>query len=463
MKSNQHQAVGFGKSSRLPAFLSRAAGFLLLAFCFGVGVLLPARAAQPPAPLTISSNRYLFIVDTSLSMKPRASGALQRIETLLLSDINGNLRRGDTLGLWTFNEKLYAGQFPMQIWSPEQKQTIAKRFIAFMKNQPIEKKPKVAQALAQVSEVVKNSDNLTVLLFSAGDEKMRGTPFDDDINEVYKSQGRDMQKAGMPFVTVLRAQSGKIFAYSVNFGPWPIDVPAFPNSIASVQLPPAKPAATNLPPTTVSATTNKVASLPSLEKAAPATEIRKDKPPAPESVTPKLAVPSPTSANIDKVVESPVVKSETPSVGTASPAVSKPAPPTAAIEAPKLEAATLKPSEPPPLPPGVARPAVSSPRAQSKPVVANAEPKTAETVAKPLPLSNSAKAEDQAVAPESPTPPIQTAAAVPPSSWFSGGGLLIAAIALLLAALGLIVLFIRRARNISQPSLITRSLDRREK
>jgi hypothetical protein len=402
----------------------------------------------------------LFIVDTSLSMKLRASGALQRIEALLLSDINGNLRRGDTLGLWTFNEKLYAGQFPMQIWSPEQKKTIAKRFIAFMKNQPIQKRPKVAQALAQMFEVVKNSDNLTVLLFSAGDEKVRGTPFDDEINAVYKQQSRTMEKAGMPFVTVLRAQDGKIFAHSVNFVPWPIDIPPFPKSVASVQPPQAKSAATNFPPRTVTATTNKIASATPQEKVTPVGEIKNEKPVAPENVTPKTALPSLAPVNIDKAVEPPAVKSETPSVSV-PPAVSKPAPPPSVVEAPKLDVATLKPSEPAPQP--VAKPTTSSPPLESKPAVAGAEPKALVPVTKSPPHSETAKAEAQAVTPESSTPPIQTATAMPPGSWFSGRGLLIAAGVMLLAALGLIVLFIRRARNLSQPSLITRSLDRREK
>jgi len=457
MKPSHRLAIRFERSCRLLDFLIRAANVILLVFGFGGGVFMPARAAQPPAPLIISSNRYLFIVDTSLSMKPRAPGALQRIETLLLSDINGNLRRGDTLGLWTFNEKLYAGQFPMQVWSPEQKQTIAKRFIAFMRNQPIEKKPKVAQALAQMSEVVKNSDNLTVLLFSAGDEKLRGTPFDDDINEVYKSQGRSMQKAGMPFVTVLRAQGGKIFAYSVNFGPWPIDIPAFPNSLASVQIPEASPAVTNLPPLVVSATTNKTASVTPQEKVVSAAEVNKDKPAVTESVAPNPAPVSLASGDADKAGDVPAAKSEPPSVAT-PPAVSKPVATFAVIETPKLEVAKLKPSEPAPPPLTVATPA------ESKPVVASAEPAVVGDVAKPTPLSGPAKADDQTLANlEDPTPPIQTAAAVPPSSSFSSVGLLIAAVTLLAVALGLVVLFIRRARNLSQPSLITRSLDRREK
>ncbi len=462
MNPIQYQALILGKSSRLPHFLGRVVSFLLLAFSFGGDVFIPARAAQTPAPLTLSSNRYLFIVDTSLSMKPRASGALQRIETLLLSDLNGNLRPGDTLGLWTYNEKLMAGQFPLQIWSKEQKQAITKRFIAFMRNQPIEKKPKLAEALTPVSELVKNSDNLTVLLFSAGDEKIRGTPFDDEINAVYKKQSRSMQKAGMPFVTVLRAQDGKIFGHSVNYVPWPIDIPPFPRSVEPPQRPLAKPTPTNPPPLIVRARTNSVASATLPEKVPLAAEVKNDKPALTEKPTPIATESLPSPVNIDKSVEPSTVKSEAPSVA-ASLATSRP-PTTAPVnDAPKLEAARLKPSEPNPTPsPVVAEPAVSSPPAESKPIVTNIEPNTAAPITKSAQLTEVVKTENEVAASESSTP-IQSATALAPNSWFSGGGLLITAIVLLLVALGLIVLFVRRARNMSQPSLITHSLDRREK
>src|SRR5439155_23268789 len=57
------------------------------------------------------ANRYLLVVETSRSMKPRLEATLKLVQGLLVSGMNGQLRRGDTLGIWTFSEDLYAGRF----------------------------------------------------------------------------------------------------------------------------------------------------------------------------------------------------------------------------------------------------------------------------------------------------------------------------------------------------------------
>jgi len=65
------------------------------------------------------SNRYLLIVETSRAMERRSEAALKVAQGLLVSGMNGQLQRGDSLGVWTFNEELYAGRLALQPWSPE--------------------------------------------------------------------------------------------------------------------------------------------------------------------------------------------------------------------------------------------------------------------------------------------------------------------------------------------------------
>src|SRR5882724_1036018 len=71
-----------------------------------------------PAPAAPHSSRYLLIVETSRSMQRRTQGTLDAVRTLLASGMGGQMRRGDTLGVWTFNDQLYAGSFPLQTVSP---------------------------------------------------------------------------------------------------------------------------------------------------------------------------------------------------------------------------------------------------------------------------------------------------------------------------------------------------------
>src|SRR5436190_13833171 len=70
------------------------------------------------------ANRYLLVIETSQAMQKRADGLAQTIQDLLSSALASQARRGDTLGLWTFNEELFAGQFPLQHWSPEGQKAI---------------------------------------------------------------------------------------------------------------------------------------------------------------------------------------------------------------------------------------------------------------------------------------------------------------------------------------------------
>ena len=78
----------------------------------------PLRAQTNTAKAAPPSNRCLLIVETSRSMQRRADAVLKTVQDLLTSGLSGQLRQGDTLGLWTFNEDLYAGRFPLQTWSP---------------------------------------------------------------------------------------------------------------------------------------------------------------------------------------------------------------------------------------------------------------------------------------------------------------------------------------------------------
>ena len=93
------------------------------------------RSADAELP-AVNPGRYLLIVDTSSSMRRYAENASSALERLLLSGMNGQLREGDTIGVWTYNEDLYTGNFPLQHWKPELQQNITTEVTAFVKRQP---------------------------------------------------------------------------------------------------------------------------------------------------------------------------------------------------------------------------------------------------------------------------------------------------------------------------------------
>src|SRR5271154_3363426 len=81
------------------------------------------RADEPEAKHRRMENRFLFVIDTSSAMKTRTNGVNEAVNGLLASNINGELRKGDTIGLWTFNDHLDT-DFPMEQWSEDKKDSI---------------------------------------------------------------------------------------------------------------------------------------------------------------------------------------------------------------------------------------------------------------------------------------------------------------------------------------------------
>jgi len=212
-----------------------AVGALLL---WLAALVVEVSAAAPPA------NRYLLVVETSHTMQRRKDGAIQVTHDLLASQMGGQLHRGDTLGVWTFNAELYAGKFPLELWGPNSATTAPGKVREFLQSQKWEKSANLEKAWPVLQRVIKDSDFITVILISSGEANLQGTPFDDQINPVYKTWRKQQADAKMPFVTVLRAQRGTIVDYSVSQAPWKAELPALPKELL-VKESPRKSAGTN--------------------------------------------------------------------------------------------------------------------------------------------------------------------------------------------------------------------------
>ena len=229
--------VGLGRSTELRALAGSAR--ILFRALLGVVLWLQSSQAQtntssPPA------NRYLFILDTSKAMQRRSEGTLKAFENLLGSGMGGQVHRGDTIGVWTYNEELHAGQFSLQRWSPEAHRIIFRRVLGFVEEQSYKKQAAFNQVWPVLNQVVKDSPFLTVILISSGNQPIQGTPFDDKINQIYASWQEQQQQARMPFVTLLRAKGGTLTDFSVTPVPWAIELPPLPKELQLAAAPPKK-------------------------------------------------------------------------------------------------------------------------------------------------------------------------------------------------------------------------------
>jgi len=215
--------------------------FIFAALLAGI-FLVPAVRAQPAVRNV--DNRFLLIFDTSSDMKRRLPAVQKALNDILAASTNGQLHSGDTIGVWTFDQVLQTGQFPLQHWGPENAATIVSNINAFVGKQRYTKTTRFDALLPLLNQVVGGSKRLTVLIFCDGNGEIHGTPYDVGINKIFQERQGERQKARLPIVIGLRSQRGQYTGCMVSFPPQPVSLPAFPSLPEAV---PAPPMVTNAP------------------------------------------------------------------------------------------------------------------------------------------------------------------------------------------------------------------------
>jgi hypothetical protein len=211
---------------------------VLLAGIFWV----PAVRAQPA--VRNGDNRFLLIFDTSSDMKRRLPAVQKALNDMLATNLSGQLHPGDTIGVWTFDQDLHAGQFPLQHWEPDNAVMITSNLTAFVGKQRYTKTTRFDALLPLLNQVVGGSERLTVLIFCDGKGEIHGTPYDVGINQIFQQRQSERQEARLPIVIGLRSQRGQYSGCMVSFPPQPVSLPPFP----PLPPPPAPPAPTPAPP-----------------------------------------------------------------------------------------------------------------------------------------------------------------------------------------------------------------------
>ena len=206
----------------------------LFAMLLAVSCPLPGLHAEPEEREV--HGRFLFIFDTSAGMKKRVPAVELAVNTMLATSISGQLHKGDTIGVWTFSQDLHPGDFPLQMWEPDDAAVIATNLAYFIRTRKYENKTRFEALQPLLRRVVQSSERLTVLIFSDGATKITGTTFDTGINQLFATNAAAQKKAREPFVVVLRSQLGKYVGCTVSCPPQLASLPQFP------PLPPPPPA-----------------------------------------------------------------------------------------------------------------------------------------------------------------------------------------------------------------------------
>jgi hypothetical protein len=207
-------------AASVPARLGR---IVLAILCLASFSLLRV-VAEPPAP---DSKRFLFIIDTSASMKPFEKAASETLFDLIYSGARGHMTNGDTYGVWLVNDQNNT-TFKMETWKQKYAVEIAAKAVKYVKDNGFKGRARLSLAIADAAAVIRNVEDLTVILISNGEMPVTGTPFDDIINLRLRELGPHMKRAKATVNLAMVAQEGRIVAWAANTPEFLIEIPNVP-------------------------------------------------------------------------------------------------------------------------------------------------------------------------------------------------------------------------------------------
>jgi hypothetical protein len=195
-------------------------------------------------PAAATEERFLMVFGTSSAMKKRLPAVEKVIQQLYATDFGNQLGGGDSIGIWTFNDKLHLGEFPLVVWPPEQNKDAADKLFSFVKKQSFSGETSYSVVEGTLKRVIADSEHLTVIMVMDGDELINGTPYDDGINNLLLKTRDERRSLRQPVVLVLRTVKGKYVGGTVSFPPNQVNFPAYPE----VPKPAPKPVDIYTPP-----------------------------------------------------------------------------------------------------------------------------------------------------------------------------------------------------------------------
>jgi hypothetical protein len=326
---------------------------------------ITAGAAEP--------NRFLLAFETSSALKKNLPAVKQTLDALLASNLQGEIQENDDLAVWTVDQSLHTGTYPLESWSRDDAQDYGTQLKDFLGRQKFTRHASLAALQPLLNRVAKNSAQLTVLIFCDGQSNLIGTPYDSGVNAILKKTTVQSKVAPGLFVLVLRSYQGEYLGCSVNRMAGLLNFPKFPPPPPKPEPPLAKPEPVMAPVVAPIAPliivgTNVGTNISALTKPAPQ--------PAPPIVTNPPANITPAAPPAVAVVVAPVIANKIVTAPAANPAPASnppPSPPSAPAPAPVVQKISVP--EPVAVVPAVVIPAKPA-AATNSTAVASAGPDT---------------------------------------------------------------------------------------
>jgi len=266
-------------------------------------------SAQPTTP-----QRWLFIFDLSSTMKKRLPATEEVLKNFFATSADGRLQDGDNIGVWTYDQQMHGGQFPLVVWKPEQAATLPTNLMAFLRSRSFTSSSRLAALQPTLDSVISSSERLTIIIFCDGESEISSTPYDRGINQSFLDGRAERKKNSQPFVVLIRTLSGKFIGCTVNFPPGAINIPLFLAPVAPSNIPPppvviapVKPAPVAVPDLVIVGT--RVTTNSAREVASPATNMVSIE--APKIISSPAPPPTPVQTVVNHTAPPPPEKIET--------------------------------------------------------------------------------------------------------------------------------------------------------
>ena len=414
-----------------------------LAVLFAALAVTPRRlhAADPVPPE--KPPRFLFIVEKSEATLTRGLDLPQTMFDLVYRGANGHLPDGGVFEIWLFGADTIFRGFPPQMLTPNNRLPLASRASAYVRQAKSGGPADVSKLVEHVRGASELGMELTIILVTAPETRLSGTPRDAEINGVLEANAEVQRAAGRPFITAIRVQDGAIAASTVNGSPFTMVMPPMPPSQLTEEEREQRLAAAQQ----ARLEREKAAAPPEVAAPAPVVIQRRNDIPDEEREgaiilkgNPRANQPPPVAAVESAPTDVAAVASPVPAEAAATPRTDEPA------------AGAAKPPTP------AVSPVATPPGAQATARGGSQGP------------ANGAAPESLAVDPGQPDAHAlagatnlvpQAAVAVPARTWFTAGGLFVAGLSFFVVAALLVWVLMRRARAAAGPSYITRSIEHR--
>ena len=171
--------------------------------------------------------RFVFAVDTSSRAERVSVTSRNSVYDIIVSGVGRQAQIGDVLALWPVSQSIDKEVSPEFRWGSDSPWGYASRAAATLSKTKHSGRFSSEILMNELREESLKSGLLTAFVVTDGGTPIKGTRFDDQLNEILTKNSRPLRSKRRPFVISLVLWRGGFVAWSVDAGGGTINIPVF--------------------------------------------------------------------------------------------------------------------------------------------------------------------------------------------------------------------------------------------